>query len=869
MFCISTLLMRLITRLFLISFLILFAYSGFSQYSSFRNFDVNDGLPSSQVYDIIQDDFGFLWFSTDRGLSRYDGYSFENFGVTDGIPGSVVFDFYKAKNGKIWCTSSNDKLFSIQGREPVFEIFPFSETIQKYSYGSVVNNLVVEGSDQVNIQFRGLLGLLSISKKGDVVNKPHYHKVLSQSFNYSVFVSTFDNSNLFYADKEKIHKSDLNVGEITFEYDLGYGFKFESACSSDHQLAIYSYANQLHIYNKGVVSSELKEHDIIALGFLNDNRYWIGYLNGGCELYAANGNLLRKYQPSNSVTQLFQDDQGNLWLSTLDEGVFLYNSTKVGTVEKAGSRNYVSISKNKSGGQVIGDSYGSIFQKEGWNLKLINKPQRAHPAFLVYDSIRKKNYSISDGVKIGDQYLDKPLSSNFIEILNDKYLAVGINQLYLYDLDAGRRVLLLHRNKRLNDIIFCFSKYYIASEIGLFSMGNFFEDKTEEVLTNYNIRVLQRYNEYLLAGTKGRGLLFIDSTENIYKTIDKSSGLSSNYINNIIVDGENNIWLCTSGGINIISFEENGDTNIESIGITDGLLSNEINDILFLADTAWVATSKGMNFISRTKLRKKESVDNLYLAWDDIKVNEISVINQHLFNIKENNFEFGFKGIFLRGGDRIKYRYKLKGGGSDRWINLNSRSLYLSSLEPGNYKLHIQATTTSFTDHNEEISYKFTVNPPYWKTWWFLSALTLLILFLIYLFFRFNILAYNKEILREILRSFLKRIRKNEIQIKIRHQGNDVLLKTQDIGFIKTDGNYLEIHTQQKKYMVRSSLAKMMKEIPDRIEFLQVHRSYIVRIDQVSEFGAKSLSVFDEEIPIGRKYASRIKEVKASLIENR
>ena len=32
-----------------------------------------DGLPSSEIYDIIQDERGFIWFATDRGLARYDG----------------------------------------------------------------------------------------------------------------------------------------------------------------------------------------------------------------------------------------------------------------------------------------------------------------------------------------------------------------------------------------------------------------------------------------------------------------------------------------------------------------------------------------------------------------------------------------------------------------------------------------------------------------------------------------------------------------------------------------------------------------------------------------------------------------------------
>ena len=47
---------------------------------AFRNLSTADGLPSSEVYNIIKDRNGYLWFGTDNGLSRYNGYEFKNFG---------------------------------------------------------------------------------------------------------------------------------------------------------------------------------------------------------------------------------------------------------------------------------------------------------------------------------------------------------------------------------------------------------------------------------------------------------------------------------------------------------------------------------------------------------------------------------------------------------------------------------------------------------------------------------------------------------------------------------------------------------------------------------------------------------------------
>lgn len=44
-----------------------------------RTITMNTGLPSNAVRNIVQDKNGFIWFGTDNGLCRYDGYQVQNF----------------------------------------------------------------------------------------------------------------------------------------------------------------------------------------------------------------------------------------------------------------------------------------------------------------------------------------------------------------------------------------------------------------------------------------------------------------------------------------------------------------------------------------------------------------------------------------------------------------------------------------------------------------------------------------------------------------------------------------------------------------------------------------------------------------------
>ncbi|MES1181535.1 MAG: two-component regulator propeller domain-containing protein, partial [Flavobacterium sp.] len=78
--------MRYLKRIFLP--VILLACWGTSRAVTpvFRNIGVNEGLPSSEVYRIIQDKKGFIWFSTDAGVCRFNGHSFKCFTTADGLP---------------------------------------------------------------------------------------------------------------------------------------------------------------------------------------------------------------------------------------------------------------------------------------------------------------------------------------------------------------------------------------------------------------------------------------------------------------------------------------------------------------------------------------------------------------------------------------------------------------------------------------------------------------------------------------------------------------------------------------------------------------------------------------------------------------
>ena len=97
---------------FVFSVFCLLSSFGFCQkYEAHRiNYGVNEGLPSSECYEIIQDQKGYIWFGTDRGVVRYNGYEFKTFTTKEGLNSNVVFYLSEGPDGKIWFYDSENQL---------------------------------------------------------------------------------------------------------------------------------------------------------------------------------------------------------------------------------------------------------------------------------------------------------------------------------------------------------------------------------------------------------------------------------------------------------------------------------------------------------------------------------------------------------------------------------------------------------------------------------------------------------------------------------------------------------------------------------------------------------------------------------------
>ena len=86
-----------------------------------------------------------------------------------------------------------------------------------------------------------------------------------------------------------------------------------------------------------------------------------------------------------------------------------------------------------------------------------------------------------------------------------------------------------------------------------------------------------------------------------------------------------------------------------------------------------------------------------------------------------------------------------------------------------------------------------------------------------------------------------------------------VKIRLHEIKYLKSDGNYIEIHSVDRNHLVRSSLKDLLGRL-DGDNYLQIHKSYAINTDYLDSLDYTSAQIGDEEIPVGRKYLEDIRK---------
>lgn len=749
---ISKYLYRLILLRFVFHFFILTAQD---PHPAFKQYNVEDGLASSKVYQVKQDSKGYMWFATDNGVSRFNGYEFENFSV-NGLPDNTVFEIFEDKKGRVWFLTLTNKLFYYEHNK--MHLYKYNNIIDKIEGDRVKTSFCVAENGSV---FLGLYtyGIIEITGQGklkkhiDVNTAKQAVTVIEPVLGSLIYVHTnvgFEKNSIKFDTRflKGIIKNPTNI------FGLQPSARFIRLRNNK---ILFSYENEMYIFND-LKKWEIKKFDerINWMYEDKDSDLWIGTYLGGV-YHIENGDFEHKknYLKNLFITGITQDNQGGFWFTTEGNSVYYTPSKEILTYDQVSGLKDARVTclASDTDGIYLGLQHPLIHKItlsgkiESYNCPTINKTVSS-----VYYDREKQGLWFSGNMLSGFITRDHKISTHrisFIKILkrdDSSYWLVNSNGLYslLNDNSVSYTSLKI---KRMNGLIRKDNETLLIGGIDGLWEYKIAKDtykhllSTNPLLHNRILDLVYADNRALFIATKGAGLLILDQDSSVHQ-ITHSNGLSSDNVYKILMDGSV-IWLATDKGLTKMTRTAKNSWNIKTYTTHDGLSSNEIYDVHKFNNKIWVATDKGLSFFDPEMSKYNSGELPLYIK--QIAVNDSSkpISNYYNLNYFENNIKIKFIALSYKNQGRLQYRYKMSGL-KPQWSYTREREIQYTTLPPGNYTFAVSVLNANGT-WSREAFVRFKVATPFWKTWWFLTVSVILLILILFFIINYWIAKKHKE----------------------------------------------------------------------------------------------------------------------------
>ena len=565
-----------------------------SQEYYFKHYKVEDGLSHNTISSLLQGSDGFLWFGTKDGLNRFDGYTFKVFRNSLSNPKSIGSNYVRVLhefNGYLWVGTDNG-------------LFRYSKLDESFDLVSGTYNkpiIAIESDNDGNLWYitGGILYKLNVTKK-DYLNKSSeafdqfYFTLLKSNEKGEIWVAT--SSNLYKYEPDNNSLKSINIGFQSLVTITALSSKGLNTIllGTKNQGAYSYYTNTEKI--EALLPQKLNL--LYVRCFLNfDNKLWIGSESGMYIIDEKTGNykhLQKNYNnvyslSDNAIYCIFADDENGVWVGTYFGGIN-YFPKQYTPIQKFFPKTEDNSISGNAVREIKKDYLGNLWI--GTEDAGLNKYNLKTGIFKKYNTETLSHYNIH-GLLCRGKELWVGTFEHGLDVL-DITTGKVVKHFDSKTKNSGLQsdfILYIYEDKDENVYVLTSNGLYLYDEAN--NSFKIFESFPESHHYTY---FLEDSSKKKWAGTYWDGLFFynpINHKRGIFKH-DKNdnNSISSNIINGIFEDSENNIWVTTENGLNLYQPETN---NFKRFTVKDGLPSNVTYSILEDSlGNLWISTSKGM-----------------------------------------------------------------------------------------------------------------------------------------------------------------------------------------------------------------------------------------------------------------------------------
>ena len=764
--------MRKIVCVFIV--FLLFQTNLLAQIPGLTQFTTNNGLPSNTISDIVQDENGFIWIATDYGISKFDGLTFQNFTITDGLPDNEVLSLFKDSKERIWIFGFNGKIGFIKN-EKIYNTHN-QGYLHDLTFSSFISD-VYEDSKK-NIWFFESLNNIKKLDSSNIITTYNLKIIplkrgsnkfkITENINgeTKILMSGHDKKNIVQIYSSSILKPKweiINLDLYNQKTILSLRKEKPEAIKNIDSVSMHISKMIFEDFHYNISSNLLYQ----TLSF--DNSFLITNLDDGVILInSKNKNQNKKILPTIHSTKSFLDYENNIWIGSQSKGIFLFPNLRIQGIQfdDPSKNNIYSISifQDKL---ILGNEQSEIIiiDRETLQtistLKLDKNPKRinqltSHNNLLFISSNNSidqlnSNFNVAGLKNMYDADFSKTNLKNF------KLISIAGDEIYTSNSNGVGKIkrasLLTEKLWDKRSTAICYvgnDSLWIGTTNGLY-LQNAGITKKYDLGNQFNasiIYVLENSSRGLLVGSNANGLGILKNGK--FKIISKEDGLLSNSVKSIFVDAKKNIWLSSNLGLNRLELDGNNNLiRFTSYTISDGLYSNDIRNCYVYENKVYVATSNGLNIIDISTEENSIAPPRIHMNEVLLNNNDIAKTNNQIFDFQSNNIQFNFSGISFKSLGNIRFKYRLLGI-EPNWIETKNNTVRYSSLPPNNYTFEVKAISKNNLESINPSIFAFTIKPPIYKTWWFISIVAgAILLFIVYLFYRRNLKIKQNEKIKE------------------------------------------------------------------------------------------------------------------------